>query len=182
MCRHTTLGGPAFFDSANGLLENLADNAAAMVYAERLYIELAAAYVRGKLPEAASDLNDQELLELGWAAGLNLHRFKRTIELPRVRAVLGVLHGIAPCTLLDIGSGRGVFLWPLLDTFPELLVTAVELDAQRRAHLEAVQRGGISSACGEQAWRIDVGLSRAYGGKPEVLEIAGDKVRAIAEK
>src|SRR5262249_27765160 len=92
---------------------------------------------------AASDLNAEELLELGRNAGLKLHRFKRTIELPRVRAVLGVLRGIAPCTLLDIGSGRGVFLWPLLDAFPELPVIAVEPDAQHRANLEAVQRGGI---------------------------------------
>ena len=114
-----------------------------MVDAERLYIELAAAYVRGKLPEAASDLDDEKLLELGRAAGLKLHRFKRTIELPRVRAVLGILRGIAPHTLLDIGSGRGVFLWPLLDAFPELWVTAIEPDARRRAHLEAVRQGGI---------------------------------------
>src|SRR5215467_2022605 len=112
----------------------------AMVDTERLYTELAVAYVRGKLPEAASDLKAEELFELGRTAGLKLHRFKRTIELPRVRAVLGVLRGIAPCTLLDIGSGRGVFLWPLLDAFPELPVIAVEPDAQRRAHLEAVRR------------------------------------------
>jgi 2-polyprenyl-3-methyl-5-hydroxy-6-metoxy-1,4-benzoquinol methylase len=114
-----------------------------MVDAERLYTELAAAYVRGVLPGAASHLKDEELLEIGRAVGLKLHRFKRTIQLPRVRAVLGVLRGIVPCTLLDIGSGRGVFLWPLLEAFPELPVTAVEPDAQRRAHLEAVRRGGI---------------------------------------
>ena len=114
-----------------------------MVDAERLYTELAAAYVRGKLPEAAPGLKDEEVLEVGRAAGLKLYRFKRTMELPRVRAVLGVLRGIAPRNLLDIGSGRGVFLWPLLDAFPELPVTAVEPDAQRRAHLEAVRLGGI---------------------------------------
>jgi 2-polyprenyl-3-methyl-5-hydroxy-6-metoxy-1,4-benzoquinol methylase len=114
-----------------------------MVDAERLYIEPAAAYVRGKLPEAARGLKDEEVLELGRAAGLKLYRFKRTMELPRLRAVLGVLRGIAPRNLLDIGSGRGVFLWPLLDAFPELAVTAVESDAHRLAHLEAVRRGGI---------------------------------------
>jgi 2-polyprenyl-3-methyl-5-hydroxy-6-metoxy-1,4-benzoquinol methylase len=114
-----------------------------MVDAKRLYTELAAAYVRGELPEAAPGLKDEELLRLGWAAGLKLHRFKRTFQLPRVRAVLGVVRGIVPRTLLDVGSGRGVFLWPLLDAFPELQVTAVEPDAQRRAHLEAVRRGGI---------------------------------------
>lgn len=126
--------------SASQLFES---SSPAMVDAERLYTELAVAYVRGELPEAAPDLKDEELLELGRAAGLKLHRFKRTIELPRVRAVLGILRGIVPQTLLDIGSGRGVFLWPLLNEFPELPVTAVEPDARRRAHLEAVRRGGI---------------------------------------
>jgi ubiquinone/menaquinone biosynthesis C-methylase UbiE len=114
-----------------------------MVDAERLYAQLAAAYVRGELPEAAPDLKVEELLALGRTIGLKLHRFKRTNDLPRVRAVLGVLRGITPRTLLDIGSGRGVFLWPLLDAFPELPVTAVEPNAQRRTHLEAVRRGGI---------------------------------------
>jgi hypothetical protein len=28
-------------------------------------------------------------------------------------------------------------------------------------------------------WRIDVGLSKYYGGKPEVLEIKGDEVKAL---
>ena len=47
--------------------------------------------------------------------------------------VLGTLRGIAPTHLLDIGTGRGVFLWPLLDAFPSLMVTAVERDDVRRS-------------------------------------------------
>jgi len=42
-----------------------------------------------------------------------------------------------------------------------------------------VQKGGISSACDEQVWRIDVGLSRHYGHDPEVLEIVGNQVRVL---
>lgn len=107
------------------------------------YEDLAAAYVRGSLPHATQAASHAELMGLGRAAGLKLHRFKRTAELPRVRAVLGVLRGLAPTRLLDIGTGRGVFLWPLLDAFPALEVTAVEPDERRRGHLEAVARGGI---------------------------------------
>lgn len=110
---------------------------------ERLYTELAAAYVRGSLPDGGAGAEGEALLARGRAAGLKLHRFKRTMELPRVRAVLGALRGIAPSSLLDIGTGRGVFLWPLLDAFPELSVTAVEPDPRRAGHLEAVRRGGI---------------------------------------
>ncbi len=53
------------------------------------------------------------------------------------------------------------------------------IPAKRMVVGHTVQRGGISPACAEQVWRIDVGLSRVYGGKPEVLEIAGEKVRAV---
>jgi len=45
--------------------------------------------------------------------------------------------------LLDIGSGRGAFLWPLLDTFPELPVTALDLLDYRVADLQAVRTGGV---------------------------------------
>lgn len=112
-----------------------------------LYSKLAAAYVRGSLPEARSESGEAALLSLGRSAGLKLHRFKRTMDLPRIKAVLGVLRGIAPTDLLDVGSGRGTFLWPLLDVFPELAVTAVERDDRRRAHLDAVRCGGIERLC-----------------------------------
>jgi ubiquinone/menaquinone biosynthesis C-methylase UbiE len=89
-------------------------------------------------------LDAAALIAAGTAAGLKLNRFKRTMALPRVKAVIGALQGIRPQTLLDIGTGRGVFLWPLLDQLPEIVATAVELDERRRAHLEAVHRGGIT--------------------------------------
>ena len=108
-----------------------------------LYGELAAAYVRGMCPDAPPDASVPALLDHGRRRGLKLHRFKRTAALPRVRAVLGALRGLVPVTLADIGSGRGVFLWPLLDAFPGLPVTAIERDERQFTHLAAVQRGGI---------------------------------------
>src|SRR3954463_7180580 len=110
---------------------------------ENIYSDLAAAYVRGSLGNSCAGLTDAEAVEHGRTAGLKLHRFKRTIELPRIRAVLGTLRGLGPANLLDIGSGRGVFLWPLLDAFPDLPVTAVEPDDNRRHYLDTVHRGGI---------------------------------------
>lgn len=108
-----------------------------------LYEELAEAYARGMLASAPDGTSGTDLLKQARAAGLKLHRFKRTMDLPRVRAVLGALRGLAPESLVDFGSGRGVFLWPLLDAFPALPVTAVERDERRLGHLEAVRRGGI---------------------------------------
>ena len=106
------------------------------------YEDFAAAYVRGSVPEARGKCG-AELLTLGQNAGLKLHRFKRTTELPRVRAVIGILRSLCPARLLDVGTGRGVFLWPLLDAFPDLDVTVVERRAHRLAVLDAVRRGGI---------------------------------------
>jgi 2-polyprenyl-3-methyl-5-hydroxy-6-metoxy-1,4-benzoquinol methylase len=106
---------------------------------ERYYARLGAAFVRGRLPGAPS-LGDEDLLAHGAVEGLRVHKFKRT-HLPRVQRVLGALRGIAPQSLLDIGSGRGTFLWPLLDALPGVPVTAVDVDPQRVADLEAVAGG-----------------------------------------
>src|SRR5215467_14951885 len=117
---------------------------------------LVAAYIRGKLlldqqhpalfyqPIDELSVGEvQTLIQLAHHQELRLHRFKRTMELPRVRKVLGILKGIQPRNLLDIGSGRGAFLWPLLDSFPSLRVTCVDVLDYRVADIEAVQRGGL---------------------------------------
>jgi SAM-dependent methyltransferase len=107
----------------------------------RYYTELAAAFVRGKIG-GADDLSPEESIGLGRARGLRLHKFKRQAELPRVRKVLGVLQGLAPASLLDIGSGRGAFLWPLLDSFQYMKVIALDRNPGRVADIDAVRRGG----------------------------------------
>ena len=109
---------------------------------DHYYREFAVAYVRGKRPEL-SDEDEERLLAAAKDEGLRLHRFKRTAGLPRVRRVLGALKGFAPETLLDIGSGRGAFLWPLLDEIPSVRVTAIDLLPHRVEDINAVAKGGI---------------------------------------
>jgi len=106
------------------------------------YIELAAAYARGAFPDLAS-AGDEQVLSAARERGLRLHRFKRTAGLPRVRRVLGTLKGFAPKRLLDIGSGRGAFLWPLLDEIRDVQVAAVDLLEHRVADINTVRRGGV---------------------------------------
>jgi 2-polyprenyl-3-methyl-5-hydroxy-6-metoxy-1,4-benzoquinol methylase len=112
---------------------------------ERYFTRLAAAYVRGKLGRDAPGLTHEELIAAGLAGGLRLHKFKRNTELPRVRKALGILRGLSPASLLDVGSGRGTFLWPLLDAFPWLEVTAVDVNPVRVADIAAVGAGGVSN-------------------------------------
>jgi ubiquinone/menaquinone biosynthesis C-methylase UbiE len=105
------------------------------------HVALAAAYCRGRLGRAG--LGDDDAIAAGHTAGLRLHRFKRTAELPRVRRVIGALRGLAPERLLDVGTGRGVFRWPLIDAMPGLRVVATDRLAHRVAELDAVARGGL---------------------------------------
>jgi ubiquinone/menaquinone biosynthesis C-methylase UbiE len=118
---------------------------------ERYYLDLAAAFIRGKLPDAPEQLSPEMTFRHGQEQGLRLHKFKRSQELPRARRVFGLIRSLCPTDLLDIGSGRGVFLWPLLDQFPDLSVTCVDLREDRVADIQAVAAGGISRLRGMQA-------------------------------
>jgi 2-polyprenyl-3-methyl-5-hydroxy-6-metoxy-1,4-benzoquinol methylase len=138
-----------------------------MIEPNNYYSLLAAAFVRGNgqlsgVPVLSADLlnmplaalteeQQAELIAAGLAADLPLYPFKRTLPLPRVTWALGVLQGLRPTSLLDIGSGRGTFLWPLLDAFPYLPVTAIDADEGRFQHLHAVQLGGVETLQIQQA-------------------------------
>ena len=98
------------------------------------------AYLRAHgLPVDAAPL--AECIASAKERGLKPHRFKRAGELPPVRRVLGALAGLAPAELLDIGTGRGAFLWPLMDRFPDLPVTCVDPLDYRIELLQRVRVG-----------------------------------------
>ncbi len=124
-----------------------------------IYERLAAAAVRGHaareglpLPvsldrtplEALTEEDLAALLDLGRAWGVKLYRFKRGHEsMPRVRQILGFLRGVRPESLLDVGSGRGVFLFPFLEAFPGVPVTSLDLLDYRVDFLEDIRQGGV---------------------------------------
>ncbi len=80
---------------------------------------------------------------------MKLHYFKVKKDLPRVQVVLGFLHGIVSAglceSLLDVGSGRGVFLFPLLRDFPVLEVTSLDILPHRHELMQCVNEGGIKN-------------------------------------
>jgi ubiquinone/menaquinone biosynthesis C-methylase UbiE len=100
---------------------------------------IAAAYVRGKLNLEGSDV---ELVSTGRERGLKMHRFKRS-QLPRVLKCIGLLKGLRPATQLDIGPGRGAFLWTMITEIPYVQVTCVDVLPHRVELINTVRKGGI---------------------------------------
>ncbi len=129
---------------------------------ERYYSDFACAAVRGYasrtgmllpvdpvLLDAPCELLTAEekdcILAAATALGIKLYRFKRSDALlPRVQRVMGFLKGIQCDSLLDVGSGRGVFLLPFLEQFPHVPVTSIDILDKRIELLSDISRGGIS--------------------------------------
>ena len=59
--------------------------------------------------------------------------------------------------------------------------TLNSLGARRMVVGHTVSKEGISSACGETVWRVDVGMARHYGGSPAVLELRNGVATIIEE-
>ena len=101
--------------------------------------EYSGASIGELLPDA-----QERLIAEAKAAGLKMHYFKRQEPLPRVKKVLGFLRSIAPESLLDVGSGRGAFLFPFMDAFPQVPVTSIDLLEHRVRLMNTLKRGGMS--------------------------------------
>jgi hypothetical protein len=56
-----------------------------------------------------------------------------------------------------------------------------DLGAKRMIVGHTVQAKGITTACEGRVWRIDVGLSHAFGGPIQALQIEGDQVTVLHE-
>lgn len=100
------------------------------------------------LNKSLDELNEDDKLLLQEVAdnhSLKLYYFKEKDYLPRVNIVLGFLKGIHPESLLDIGSGRGVFLFPLLNELGYLKITSMEILPRRYELMKNISDGGINN-------------------------------------
>ena len=127
---------------------------------ERYDVKTAAAWILGHsgrtgipaLPESllrktADECSEEELQRIvaaGQAADLKLYPFKSgTQMLARTRRTLGFLHSVSFETMLDVGSGRGVFLIPFMKAFPWVRVTSLDLLEKRVTFLNELAAGGF---------------------------------------
>lgn len=160
--------------------------------------DFAAAYVRGyakrKSPDMLAgplvekplaELTDEEaaaIIQAGSEAGLRMYHFKKKELLPRVRAVIGMLKGFQPESLLDVGSGRGVFLLPFLKDFPWVPMTSVDLLPHRVEMLQCLAEGGVENLTALQrdicAWEMGADAFDAVT-MLEVLEHIPDVQSAV---
>lgn len=133
----------------------------------------AAAYVRGyakanggkisdallNLPlEQLTDYQIDEIISYGKQNGLKMYRFKEKEDLPRVKMALGFLKAVYPESLLDVGSGRGVFLFPFMRDFPYAQVTSLDILPHRVEFMNMIHLGGVDKLNALQAnicdWNI----------------------------
>lgn len=127
---------------------------------ERYDLQTAAAWILGHaraagVPLLPAELRDKtagecsrhqllRIFEAGQEAGLKLYPFKAgTQTLARSRRVIGFLHSVQFTSMLDAGSGRGVFLIPFMKEFPWVNVTSLDLLEKRVAFLNELADGGF---------------------------------------
>lgn len=135
---------------------------------ERYDYRMAAAYYRGRAaregrPVLAPEMMDKPLDELteaeldtivsaGTAVENKLYYFKRTHDdMARVRRVLGFLRSVSFDSLLDVGSGRGVFLLPFLREFPWVEVVCADILPRRVQYWQDMRAGGVTQLTPMQA-------------------------------
>ena len=105
----------------------------------------------GKLAGACTEEEILSIVTAGKEAELKLYPFKTgTQGLQRVRRVTGFLHSVSFETMLDVGSGRGVFLIPFMKEFPWVKVTSLDLLEKRVTFLNELADGGFGQLHAEQ--------------------------------
>ena len=162
----------------------------------RYRTQLMAAFIRGRLAPAETgdlftkplaELSEEDhtsLFELGKANELSLHKFKVKSGLPRVEKVLGLMRGLQFSSLMDIGSGRGAFLWPFLEAFPWVQVHCIDILEHRVRDLQAIAAGGYPNLTADLTDLTNSNLAdNAFElvNMLEVLEHIPDCNKALAE-
>lgn len=121
-------------------------------HARRTGVPHLATDILGKKAQECSPDDLAQVMVGGLRAGLRLHPFKSGMRMmPRIRKTFGFLRSVPLESMLDVGSGRGVFLIPFLREFPWVQVTSVDVRASRVAFLDELARGCFPQLRAERA-------------------------------
>ena len=156
---------------------------------ERFYLKYAAAAIRGNLRrtgreellpsalmtkslDALTPEDYEAVFSVAQANGIKFFDFKKNHRyLPRVNRAIGFLKGLSFSSLLDVGSGRGVFLIPFMDEFPWVSVTALDLNSDRIRMLSDIRDGGIDTLSVRQCDVCDAPFSDGAFDVVTLLEV-----------
>ena len=92
------------------------------------FTDLLEPYLANELKvDAGDNVSLEDLIETARQKSIDIHFLKR-LENPRIKHCLGIARNLMPSTLLDIGSGKGFFLWGMLEVNPVIRITAVDMN------------------------------------------------------
>jgi ubiquinone/menaquinone biosynthesis C-methylase UbiE len=69
-------------------------------------------------------------------SGPKLYKTKEISVLPRITKTIGILKSFYPNTLLDVGTGRGVFIFELIKQLPHIDITCIDKSYYRTTQLQ----------------------------------------------
>jgi ubiquinone/menaquinone biosynthesis C-methylase UbiE len=113
---------------------------------EKYVVSFAATWARKEL--GVDNLDDWNTLRLAEKEGVDLYMFKNSRTMPRIKRVLGMLKKVDPEYHLDIGCGRGVFLWRYLKDFTCVDVTVIDLKQSSIDRVNAMNKAGVANCYG----------------------------------
>jgi ubiquinone/menaquinone biosynthesis C-methylase UbiE len=97
--------------------------------------------------------------------------FKRSMILPRIKFVLSYLHSLSFNNLLDVGSGRGAFLFPLLEEFTTIQITSMDNQPDKVKLINQIHSGGCSNINGIKQDASSMDLDDNYFDIVTALEV-----------
>lgn len=122
------------------------------------YLQLTAAFVRGKLGTPAStqtyfkkpleDLiheENHELVKLGEEKKLELDFLKKENPAPYLDKLFGVLRGVQPDQVLNLEKKQTDFVWQLVDEFHYLPTIALSMDEKQVDRIKSLHQGGFTT-------------------------------------
>lgn len=125
---------------------------------DRYWQPAAAAYMRGFLQEAGMTSNPvvtvpfsaldranmDYLVGVGMSVGGKLSEFLKKPLPARIVRVLDLIDQLKPEQVFDVGTGRGAFLYPFLERFPDIPITCNDLLSYRTGFLKYLEDGGLT--------------------------------------